>query len=71
MDDIEGRLTYLEDEKTELENKKHEEELELMFIDHHFNQEEIREVFGYKKLTQKHVKFYENTCLRTNPVGRA
>jgi hypothetical protein len=50
MDAIEGRLEGIEYEKDE-------EFRELMFIEHHFNQEEIREDFGYQKLTQKHLEF--------------
>jgi hypothetical protein len=56
MYEIEGRLSQLEYEKTELEDKKDEEEHQLMLIEHHFNDEEIREDFGYRKLTQKHLK---------------
>jgi hypothetical protein len=49
MDEIEGRLTELDDEKGQ-------EDLELMYIDVHFNDGDLREDYGYKKLTEKQLK---------------
>jgi hypothetical protein len=49
-------ISEIEFRVTEFELEKDEEANELMFIDNHFNDEDIREDFGYKKLTQKHLK---------------
>ncbi len=63
MDEIETRLADLEYEKAELnaelESKKWDEEAELTCIDNHYNNdEEVREEFGYKRLTKKHLKLF-------------
>jgi len=49
IDDLNDRLT-------DLDEQKDEEERELMFLDNHFNDEDIREDFGYKKLTRQQLK---------------
>jgi hypothetical protein len=67
MYEIEGRLDGIEYEKMELEAKKDEEYRELMFIDNHYNQEEIRKDFGYKKLTQKHLKLLREYLAKHDP----
>jgi len=49
IDDLNDRLT-------DLDEQKDEEERQLMFLDNHFNDEDIREDFWYKKLTRQQLK---------------
>jgi hypothetical protein len=49
-------IDEIKDRLDELQSEKDDEEIELMFIDNHFNDEDLRESFGYKKLTKKQLK---------------
>jgi hypothetical protein len=44
------------DRLEELQSEKDDEEIELMFINNEFNDEDVREILGYKKLTNKQLK---------------
>jgi hypothetical protein len=49
-------IDEIKDRLEELQSEKDEEEIELQFIDIKFNDEDLRESFGYKKLSKKQLK---------------
>jgi hypothetical protein len=49
IDEIDSRLM-------EIQGEQDDEQIELDFLDVHFNDEDLREVLGYKKLTRKQLK---------------
>jgi len=49
-------IDQIEERLEELQREKDEEEIELQFIDVQFNDEDLREDLGYKKLSKKQLK---------------
>jgi hypothetical protein len=49
-------IDEINDRLTDLQSEEDDEEIELLFLDNHFNEEDLREDFGYKKLTRKQLK---------------
>jgi hypothetical protein len=61
-------IDEIKDRLEELQSEKDEEDIELMFIDIQFNDEDLREDFGYKKLSNKQLKQL-GEYLNTNDPG--